>query len=155
MLEVRFLPQPLENYRVIGVIDQQNNIIRGYMVVGYRRGHVIVLHCRTAPRMFSKAAAIVTLCRNGTSHGETFGMITLRGSMLASVLERYGFITLPAKFGESENSLLGFWRLDHPLGRYFERHVAGMYSRVSAMSKWPYGSFFLGQVWLSQPILTL
>jgi hypothetical protein len=120
-LETRFLRQPLENYRLIGIVHRLDNSIRGYLVVDCQRGRVIVCHCHTDARMLSELEAILALCRYGRRYGETFGVITLRGSKLSSVLERSGFIPLPPKFGGSGNSLLGFWRPDHPLARYFER----------------------------------
>jgi len=118
-VEARFLQQPSENYRVIGIVHRRDNSIRGYLVVDCQRGRGIVCHCRTDPRMLSDADAILTLCCDGRGYGETFGVITLRGSGLSADLERSGFIPLPPKFGGSGHSLLGFWRSDHPLARYF------------------------------------
>jgi hypothetical protein len=119
MLEVRFLLQPLENHRIIGVVHRQDNSFCGYLVVDCRRGRVVVCHCRTDPRVLSEADAILTLCRDGRRYGDTFGVITLRGSALSSVLKRAGFLPLPPKFGGSGHSLLGFWRPDHPLAQCF------------------------------------
>jgi rhodanese-related sulfurtransferase len=121
MLDVRFLRQPVENYRVIGITHRPDNSIRGYLVLDCRRGRVIVCHCRTDPRMLSDADAVLTLCHGGRRYGETVGVITLRGSTLSSVLERWGFVSLPASLGGCEHSLLGFWRPDHPLAQYFDR----------------------------------
>jgi len=59
------------------------------------------------------------LCREGMQYGGTIGAITVRASALSSFLERSGFIPLPPKFGGADLSLLGFWRPDHPLARYF------------------------------------
>jgi hypothetical protein len=89
------------------------------LVADCRRGRVIVCHCRTDPRMLSDADAILTLCRDGRQYGGIFGVITLRGSALSGILKRFGFLPLAPKFGGSGHSLLGFWRPDHPLARYF------------------------------------
>jgi hypothetical protein len=119
MLEAHFLRQSRENYCVIGIVDGEENSVRGYLVVDCRRGRVIVCHCRTDRRKLSEADAIFTLCRDGRRYGETLGVVTLRGSILSSVLARSGFIPLPPQFGGSEQALLGFWRPDHPLAKWF------------------------------------
>jgi hypothetical protein len=121
MLESRFLRQPLRNYQIIGIVDRQDNSIRGYLVGDSQRGRVIVCQCRTDVRMLSEAEAILTLCRYGRRYGGTLAVITLRGSVLSSLLERCGFMPLPPRFGGNEYSLLGFWRPDHPLAQYFDR----------------------------------
>jgi hypothetical protein len=119
MLKARFLRQPLENRRVIAIVHRPDSSIRGYLVVDCRRGRVILWHCRTDPRVLSEADAILALCRDAKPYGDILGVITLRGSALSGVLERFGFIRFPPKFGGSGHSLLGFWRPDHPLAQYF------------------------------------
>ena len=119
LLESRFFQEPLEDYRFIGIVHRQDDSVRGYLVVDCRRGRVIVCHCRTDLQILSEADAILSLCRDGKEYGETFGVITLRGSSLSKVLERSGFIRLPPKFGGNEHSLVGFWRPDHPLAQDF------------------------------------
>jgi hypothetical protein len=120
MLESRFPQGSLENYRFIGIVHRQDNSVRGYLVVDCQRGRVIVWHCRTDLRVLSEADAILSLCRDSKRYGETFGVITLRGSVLSRLLERSGFIPLPPRFGGNEHSLVGFWRPDHPLAQYFD-----------------------------------
>jgi hypothetical protein len=120
MLGSRFLREPLGNYRLIGVVDREDKIIRGYLIVESRRGRVIVWHCRTDVRALSERDAILSLCRHGRSYADTFGVITLRGSTLSSTLESSGFVSLPPVLGGAEHSLFGFWKPDHPLARYFQ-----------------------------------
>jgi hypothetical protein len=119
MLEARFWQQPRANYRLIGIVHRQDKSVRGYLGVGCQRGRVIVCHCRTDLAKVSEADAIFTLCRDGRRYGEILGVVTLRGSILSRVLEKSGFIPLSPKFGGTEQSLLGFWRPDHPLAQYF------------------------------------
>jgi hypothetical protein len=119
MLESRFLREPLKDRHLLGIVNRQDGSICGYLVVECSRGRTIVYHCRTDVKVLSEADAIVLLCRDAGVHNDVVSVTALRGSALSTFLERSGFLPLPPKFGGDEHSLVGFWRPDDPLARYF------------------------------------
>jgi hypothetical protein len=114
----RFLQHSATRYRLVGMFDEKH-VLRGYAVLHWRPGSVVVCHCRTDIIATTELELILALCRSGTAYEGTVRVTTLPGSHLASSLRKVGFIQLPPRFGGYEYHFVGFWNSDHPLARRF------------------------------------